>query len=411
MADPISVTSGLVTLVAFTLQSTQSLYQVIESFRSHQRTVRELREELGALTGVLQSLQEMTASQNSNLAALKVPLLRCGQACKDFEVLISKYTTHSDGSKTSLRDWAKLRYMGDDIVGFKNMLAGYKATIAIAIGDANMRTAVVTASVLAEYKELISNTKSDLEEHLREIDSKLQKLSAQTDTAKEVPETKRIREERESAQRCLEICVSVSAHIDQVQSASLPNSSSSAETHEQAPFSVAGASSARNATVSALKDCKDTLAGAATHLQTHLEGLNASLGDALSQGAQEGEDHDRIREEVESIKQCLNICAHASEAVQHRTNVVEDVLAEDDAHQVAVATLGDLISVKSVKAGARSAQWLGQMSDASLQQLSKDFIRVASVEPHTKMGTKFERRYGTGHTLGPNGLDNGDTTQ
>lgn len=28
--------------------------------------------------------------------------------------------------------------MGDDIVGFKNMLAGYKSTVIIALGDANL---------------------------------------------------------------------------------------------------------------------------------------------------------------------------------------------------------------------------------------------------------------------------------
>lgn len=33
------------------------------------------------------------------------------------------------GSRTSFRDWAKLRYMGDDIDGFRRLLAGYKLTI------------------------------------------------------------------------------------------------------------------------------------------------------------------------------------------------------------------------------------------------------------------------------------------
>lgn len=37
-----------------------------------------------------------------------------------------------------------------------------------------------------------------------------------------------------------------------------------------------------------------------------------------------------------------------------------------------LCTLGDLIWAKSISTGARSSQWLGQMSDTSLQQLSKD---------------------------------------
>ena len=53
-------------------------------------------------------------------------------------------------------------------------------------------------------------------------------------------------------------------------------------------------------------------------------------------------------------------------AEKRRINVFEDVLSNNDAYQVVVATLGDLISTKRVTTGARSKQWLGQMSDVSL---------------------------------------------
>jgi Fungal N-terminal domain of STAND proteins len=138
MAEPIGITSGLVALATFAFQSSLSLYQAIANFQSNKRIVRELKEELEALEAVLKSLQVATTDNTVDLPALKLPLLRCGQACREFEALIAKCTTHSNGSKTSIRDWAKLTYMGDDIVGFKNMLAGYKATICIALGDANL---------------------------------------------------------------------------------------------------------------------------------------------------------------------------------------------------------------------------------------------------------------------------------
>ena len=100
--------------------------------------MRELREELEALNEVLKSLQETATNTNADLTTLQRPLIRCGKACKDFEAVIDKCTEHSGGPRTSFRDWAKLKYMGDDITGFKNMLAGYKSTIIIALGDANM---------------------------------------------------------------------------------------------------------------------------------------------------------------------------------------------------------------------------------------------------------------------------------
>jgi hypothetical protein len=138
MADPISLASGLLTLATFALQSSKSLYQAVESFQNNPRTIRELKEELEALDGALQSLHETASNSNVDLTGLKLPLLRCGNACKDLEALINKCTTHSGGSRTSFRDWAKLKYMGDNIAGFRNMLAGYKSTINIALGGANL---------------------------------------------------------------------------------------------------------------------------------------------------------------------------------------------------------------------------------------------------------------------------------
>ena len=138
MVDPISVASGVLTLVVFAFNSGNSLYQAVESFKSSQRKIRELKEELGALNGVLESLREAVATTDADFTALQLPLFRCGTACRDFEAVIAKCTAHSDRPKTSFRDWAKLMYMGDDITGFKNMLAGYKSTISIALGDATM---------------------------------------------------------------------------------------------------------------------------------------------------------------------------------------------------------------------------------------------------------------------------------
>src|SRR6266516_1731971 len=57
MADPLSTASGLLTLVVFAFQSSQLLYQAVASFQSNHRIIRELREELEALDGVLESLR------------------------------------------------------------------------------------------------------------------------------------------------------------------------------------------------------------------------------------------------------------------------------------------------------------------------------------------------------------------
>jgi hypothetical protein len=139
MAEPIGLASGLLTLAGFAFQASITLYKTLQSFQFHPKQLRDLNEELEALSGVLGSLTEtVNATTDVDLSALDLPLLRCGNACKEFEQEIMKCSSRSGGSRTSFRDWAKLRYMGDNIDGFRQLLAGYKSTINIALMDANL---------------------------------------------------------------------------------------------------------------------------------------------------------------------------------------------------------------------------------------------------------------------------------
>jgi hypothetical protein len=138
MAEAIGIASGVVALTTFAFQSSQTLVQLINSFQTHGRNVQNLKNELTALTGVLSSLQETVKQNAVDLSALKLPLLHCGKACDEFGVAIEKCSSRTKGSRTSFRDWVKLSYMGKDINSFTDLVAGYKSTIAIALGDANM---------------------------------------------------------------------------------------------------------------------------------------------------------------------------------------------------------------------------------------------------------------------------------
>lgn len=107
--------------------------------------------------------------------------------------------------------------MGEDIAGFKDMLASYKSTISIALAYANLRTTKTTRGVLEEYKDLIENTKCDLENHLQDIRERLQTACAQgpvisgIDTA----ELQLMEDEKNSTQKSLEICEQFLSLIDQ----------------------------------------------------------------------------------------------------------------------------------------------------------------------------------------------------
>lgn len=148
MADPLSVASGIVAILTAAVQSSKLLFQTIQSVRGHPRAVRQLKDELGSLNGVLQSLKAFSASEPTILLPLELPLTQCAEACSEFQKLVVKCTRHSGETRTSLRDWAKLQYKDNDVIGFTTMLSSYKSTIAIALADANLYVARSSILVL-----------------------------------------------------------------------------------------------------------------------------------------------------------------------------------------------------------------------------------------------------------------------
>ena len=149
MAEAIGIVSGLATLVSSALASTIALYETIQSFKRKEKDLRNLRDEVKNLGGVLRVLQEAIrdGSGDIGLQILEKPLVRCCKHCKEYNDLLKKCTERSTEYRTSIRDWVKLRYMGGDIVGFKNMLEGYKSTINIALAGANLCVQFTTQSL------------------------------------------------------------------------------------------------------------------------------------------------------------------------------------------------------------------------------------------------------------------------
>jgi hypothetical protein len=136
--DPFTTTLGILTAISMVTGSVVTFAKAIEGLRAHYKTVQDLWDELIALETVLRSLNEACDSDPTQFSLLVFPLERCGQACEEFSLVIKKCIVHSDGSRPSVRDWAMLKYMGNDISGFLRMLNGYKMTICIALETITM---------------------------------------------------------------------------------------------------------------------------------------------------------------------------------------------------------------------------------------------------------------------------------
>jgi chromosome segregation ATPase len=272
----------------------------------------------------------------------------------------------------------------------------------------NSRTAAVTADVLKEYKELIANTTSDLEDHLQEIEIKLQNLPLRGDTIsdEDAAERERIQKEKDSTKQCLAVCAQFFEQVSQVRPNVFEDISAGKDAHQVDLSTLGGLIPAKRVTAKVLEEFQDKLTATTSDLKENLQKINNRLQRLSSPGTRIVEDtteRKRVQEEIDSIKQCLAICAQASgKADQVRTNVFEDVSAAKDAHQLIISTLGDLVLAKQVTAGLGADQWLGQVSDATVQQLSRDRVDVRGraatdkgVEPQ-----KFADKYGAGYKLG-----------
>ncbi|KFX99558.1 hypothetical protein O988_03793 [Pseudogymnoascus sp. VKM F-3808] len=102
----------------------------------------------------------------------------------------------------------------------------------------------------------------------------------------------------------------------------------------------------------------------------------------------------------------------AEQAVSGRTDqeqrfVFEDLKTCQDAHVVIVSTAADgyPITARKITTEARASKWLGQMSDQSLQALSRDKVAIPSASTNSATNGEAEKgdegflKHGPGRTV------------
>ncbi|KAK5042888.1 hypothetical protein LTR84_012407 [Exophiala bonariae] len=83
----------------------------------------------------------------------------------------------------------------------------------------------------------------------------------------------------------------------------------------------------------------------------------------------------RLQEELETARQCMNICTKADSDLKENVSVVENY-ATGDAIQFMVSTDGKTIHGMNRGLGWRTRQIGGYLSDATVVQLSQDMSRI-----------------------------------
>ncbi|OJJ07599.1 hypothetical protein ASPVEDRAFT_178335 [Aspergillus versicolor CBS 583.65] len=419
MAEAIGAASGLLTLSTFAFDASIKLYTTVKGYQSHPKQVRDLLDEIQALVDVLGPLTDtISANADVDLSALRFPLRQCGNACSELEKEIKKCLPKPDSGKTSLRGWARLRYMGDDINGFRGLISGYKLTISIALADAHLRKSSITAESIKAHEELVKTAKADLGAHLESLDEKMELILERTteDANPDETEMQKLKDERLSTEKCLEICTQLSQHIGEI--ASLKNrSASSASEDDPTTFPERVVSEG-------LQECQESLNTTAAKLGEHMnsvwERLLAKSKTVLT-SEEEIEELSKLKDQWETTRQCIDICSKADRRMRENvSNIVNH--STGDAVQFMVSTDGNIINGTNKGLGWRSRQVGGHLNDATVQQISRDFASVylrhpenGAAAPHSTSPTpspdessyEFTQRYGRGSKLSPKSTPQG----
>ncbi|PVH68117.1 hypothetical protein DL98DRAFT_235877 [Cadophora sp. DSE1049] len=379
MAGTVSLDSGLLNQLSFALQSGIKLYKTVQSFQTQSHSALSLLEELDDLNGILNSFTEaIGAPTDVELSALRLPLLRCGNACTEFEEEVLKCLSRSGGNLTNFQDWANLRYMGDDIYGFRQLLDRYKSTINIARIDANLHKSSVTAGDLEIYRDLSKNAANNIQTHLQYIDKKLE---TRMRVALDAEEIRLLKEEQTSSRKSLEICAQFSDHIDQIEPIPEPPE--------------------------ALHEYKSSLNITTAKLESFMKDRIDQLVEKSKTGTVSEEDVtniQRLQESLGAIYQSARILSGAGTSLKENISTIENY-ATGDALQLAVSTSGKVIRGKNSGLGWRAWQVGGHMSDVTVQVIVRNALRrgISSVPDDGVYGVNselvFKERYGPGHKM------------
>ena len=205
---------------------------------------------------------------------------------------------------------------------------------------------------------MIQDTAYSLELHLRRIDEKMAQLTIEHVNTPGISID--LKDEREVTKQCLRVCEDAKSYLQ-----SLSNRASSL-LHGTPPSAVREQFyEAQLRTSQALDETRDSFTQTLGHLSRRLE--------SLVQNATSESDNERMRLEsdINTSKQCLDVCNMASEVSRQKVYRIGEVIADGDSDQVVVTTLADLFDIGKALSKDNSAQLVGSMTGESLRHLTE----------------------------------------
>jgi hypothetical protein len=141
MADPLSVTAGVIAVAGLAYSSSKALYELISTIRDAPQEFQDLNQYIEALSQILKALKTNLDGRGARLSESQIACLQdarptlegCDLACKEFKTKIERLATHSQDGRRSFRDSVKLNFQNKSIADFRTRVANWKESLALAL--------------------------------------------------------------------------------------------------------------------------------------------------------------------------------------------------------------------------------------------------------------------------------------
>lgn len=146
--DPLSITAATIGITQFALSQIIQLHDTIDKINAVKEELRDIYTDLRAIRSPLGALEDIVIENESESRAAKEDLEKtgiaeavnqCGDACKDFDKSLRKWTRHSTDTHLSTRDrlvvglWRK-----EKVSTFRSRVKSCRETVHFAVASAQL---------------------------------------------------------------------------------------------------------------------------------------------------------------------------------------------------------------------------------------------------------------------------------
>ena len=174
-----------------------------------------------------------------------------------------------------------------------------------------------------------------------------------------------LEDEREVTKQCLRICEDARSYIDSLSDRESSLLEEASPSSSQNTSEGSSTFEAQLRTREALEGNQARFAETISHLQRRLESL------LQNEGPESEKERARLQLDINTSKQCLDICKLADEASRQKIYRIGEVIADGDSDQVVVTTVADLFDIKKAISTGKSAQLVGSITGEELRLLTE----------------------------------------